>query len=180
DGFGRRESFSCAGPRRGSGKWVFPLSCSVSYSSSHCGWLRTGAGNHGPSLAFFGDWLPSPTQPCWPSCLPRLFWFVPATASAVLFFAFITPWMVRNRMVFGKWVFIRGNAPFEFTLGNYHLSNGLGWFGKHPTQNKWEYAKYARMGEVAYIAEKQREGMAFVKEYPGEFMRLCLKRFDAF
>ncbi len=110
----------------------------------------------------------------------RVPWFVPATASAVLFFACITPWMVRNRMVFGKWVFIRGNAPFEFTLGNYHLSNGLGWFGKHPTQNKWEYAKYARMGEVAYIAEKQREGMAFVKEYPGEFMRLCLKRFDAF
>lgn len=107
-------------------------------------------------------------------------WLLPAAASALVFFACIMPWMIRNRAAFGRWVFIRGNAPFEFTLGNYHLSNGLGWFGKHPTQNKWEYAKYERMGEVAYVAEKKQQAMAFLREYPGEFLHLCRKRFVAF
>jgi hypothetical protein len=100
--------------------------------------------------------------------------------SALLFAVSIAPWMIRNRVVFGHWIFIRGNAPFEFTLGNYHFSNGLGWYGKHPTQNKWEYAKYERMGEVAYIAEKKQAAFMFVKQYPLEFRDLCLKRFVAF
>jgi hypothetical protein len=107
-------------------------------------------------------------------------WFRPVAASALLFAVCIAPWMIRNRVVFGGWIFIRGNAPFEFALGNYHLSNGLGWFGKHPTQNKWEYAKYERMGEVAYIAENKHAALMFVKHYPLEFLDLCLKRFAAF
>jgi hypothetical protein len=76
----------------------------------------------------------------------------------------------------GTWVFIRGNAPFEFSLGNYHGSNGMGWFGKHPTQNEWEYAKYKRMGELAYVADHKRVANNFVKQYPREFAALCASR----
>lgn len=107
-------------------------------------------------------------------------WFRHAATAAALFFVCIAPWLVRNRVVFGQWIFIRGNAPFEFSLGNYHLSNGLGWYGKHPSQNKFEWAEYARVGEVAYVAEKKRASLAFVKQYPGEFFSLCLTRFVAF
>jgi len=83
-------------------------------------------------------------------------------------------------VVFGEWIFIRGNAPFEFSLGNYHGSNAMGWFGKHPTQNKFEYAKFQRMGELAYVAEKKRASITFVKKYPGEFLDLCAMRVAAF
>jgi 4-amino-4-deoxy-L-arabinose transferase-like glycosyltransferase len=110
----------------------------------------------------------------------RQHWFRPAATSALVFALCISPWMVRNRAVFGKWIFIRGNAPFEFSLGNYHLSTGLGWLGKHPSMNKFEWAKYAQMGEVAYVAEKKKEGLAFVKQYPREFLGLCVVRFEAF
>lgn len=107
-------------------------------------------------------------------------WFRPAAISALVFVVCISPWMIRNRVALGQWTFIRDNAPFEFSLGNYHLSTGLGWFGKHPSQNKREWAKYASMGEVAYIAEKKTEALAFVKEYPREFLGLCVTRIETF
>ena len=107
-------------------------------------------------------------------------WLKPSAMSAIVFVLCISPWMIRNRVVFGEWIFIRGNAPFEFSLGNYHLSTGLGWFGKHPSQNKYEWAKYAQIGEVAYVAEKKKEALAFVTQYPREFVGLCGTRMKAF
>ncbi len=51
--------------------------------------------------------------------------FSPAAAVVVLainsmitLVALISPWLVRNRIVFGKRVFLRSNAGFEFCLGN--------------------------------------------------------------
>ena len=38
----------------------------------------------------------------------------------------LSPWMVRNRAVFGHWVFVRSNFGAEFALGNHHLSLGRG------------------------------------------------------
>jgi hypothetical protein len=107
-------------------------------------------------------------------------WFRPAAIAAMVFAVCISPWIIRNRVVFGEWIFIRGNAPVEFSLGNYHGSNGMGWAGKHPSQNKFEYARYERLGEVAYVAEKKRMALAFVKKYPREFLDLCAARVAAF
>jgi hypothetical protein len=102
------------------------------------------------------------------------------SVSALIFMLCIAPWLVRNRVVFGQWIFIRGNAPFEISLGNYHLSNGMGWYGKHPSQNKFEYAKYQHLGEVAYVAQKKQIVSAFIRQYPREFVDLCLTRMTAF
>jgi hypothetical protein len=107
-------------------------------------------------------------------------WLRPVLVSAFMFTVVIAPWLIRNRVVFGKWVFIRGNAPFEFTLGNYHGSNGFGWYGRHPTQNKREWTEYARVGEIAYVAEKKQAAMEFVKQYPNEFATLCATRIAGF
>lgn len=107
-------------------------------------------------------------------------WFTHAVLSVVVFAIVIAPWMVRNRVTMGAWVFIRDNAPYEFSLGNYHGSNGMGWFGKHPTQNKWEYDDYKRMGERAYVANKGKLFLAFVQQYPREFVGLCATRVASF
>jgi 4-amino-4-deoxy-L-arabinose transferase-like glycosyltransferase len=107
-------------------------------------------------------------------------WFQHAALSAVLFAVVISPWLIRNRITLGTWVFIRGNAGFEFSIGNYHGSNGMGWFGKHPTQNKWEYADYKRMGEIAYVAEHKQRAIEFVRQQPREFAALCATRVEAF
>jgi hypothetical protein len=56
----------------------------------------------------------------------------------------------------------------------------MGWYGKHPSQNKFEYAKYQHLGEVAYVAQKKQIVSAFIRQYPREFVDLCLTRMTAF
>ncbi|MHB8500755.1 MAG: ArnT family glycosyltransferase [Candidatus Acidiferrales bacterium] len=92
----------------------------------------------------------------------------------------VTPWLVRNRVVFGQYDFIRSNFGFEFHLGNYHFSNGFGWAGKHPSANKEERDEYTRMGEIAYVAAKRDDAIKFVRQYPREFLELTDKRICAF
>jgi len=103
-------------------------------------------------------------------------WLRPALTSLLVCIIVISPWLVRNRIVFGHWVFLRSNFGAEFALGNYPASFGRGWGGKHPSGNLKEYADYKQKGEVAYVQSKQKLGMQFVRESPGEFITLSAKR----
>ncbi|MGC1617456.1 MAG: glycosyltransferase family 39 protein [Candidatus Acidiferrum sp.] len=103
-----------------------------------------------------------------------------ATQALVACSLIVTPWLIRNRVAFGQFVFIRSNFGFELHLGNYHLSNGFGWAGKHPSANKVEREEYTRMGEIAYVAAKRDEAIEFVRGYPREFLELTAKRVSAF
>jgi hypothetical protein len=105
---------------------------------------------------------------------------VPAALSLVTCLLVVTPWLIRNRVVFGQLIFIRSNFGFEFHLGNYHLSNGFGWAGKHPSANKGERDEYTRIGEMAFVAEKRAGAVEFIRQYPREFLDLTLKRIFAF
>ena len=162
---------------------LFLRSLQLAKDSSWKAWARFGflwgvAALTNPSLLAF-----LPASGLYPVCRlwrNRSSWLRPVAVSALVFAVCVSPWMIRNRLILGKWLFIRDNAPFEFHLGNYHLSNGLGWFGKHPTQNPLEYAEYQHMGEVAYVAAKGDAALQFVKQYPREFLALCGTRFAAF
>jgi 4-amino-4-deoxy-L-arabinose transferase-like glycosyltransferase len=88
----------------------------------------------------------------------------------------VSPWAIRNRVTMGRWVFLRDNFGFEFALGNYHLSFGRGWGGKHPSVNPRELDRYRRLGELDYIQVNTSEAIRFVRQYPGEFVKLCAER----
>jgi 4-amino-4-deoxy-L-arabinose transferase-like glycosyltransferase len=103
-------------------------------------------------------------------------WLKQFVLAGVLFTAFVSPWLIRNYVVFGHPVFFRGNYWFEFHLGNYHYSNGIGFSGKHPTQNAAELKKYADWGEQNYIAYYKADSLHFVKQYPAEFLDLTRHR----
>jgi hypothetical protein len=103
-------------------------------------------------------------------------WLRPATAMLMACCLVVSPWVIRNRVVMGKWIFLRDNFGFELALGNYHLSFGRGWSGKHPAGNPREFTRYREMGEVAYIEANTAEALRFVRQYPGEFLSLCAKR----
>lgn len=118
--------------------------------------------------------------PAWRSRRAGLSWTRPLAAACLCFFLTISPWLVRNRMVFGEWVFLRSNAGFEFALANYHFSNGMGWLGKHPSQNHFQWDEYARLGELGYVHAKTADAVKFVRQYPGEFARLTALRTWAF
>ncbi len=84
--------------------------------------------------------------------------------------------MIRNYETFGKPVFIRGNFGAEFRMGNGPGAEGRWMFWQHPTQDPVEFEKYQRMGEVAYVAERQHEAVDWICQNPGEFVRITAKR----
>jgi 4-amino-4-deoxy-L-arabinose transferase-like glycosyltransferase len=103
-------------------------------------------------------------------------WMGSAALAGVLFTALVSPWLIRNERVFGQPVFFRSNYWFEFHLGNYHFSNGMGFTGRHPGVNPAELEKYAAWGELRYIHYYQQDSFAFVRKYPSEFADLTLHR----
>ncbi len=103
-------------------------------------------------------------------------WLKPALISLLACVIVISPWLIRNRAVFGHWVFLRSNFGFEFALGNYHTSLGRGWGGSHPSGNQKEFSAYKKMGEIAYIQMRQDQAIQFVRDYPWEFLALSAKR----
>ncbi len=88
----------------------------------------------------------------------------------------ISPWLLRNRAVFGQWVFLRSNAGFEFSLGNFAGSPGIAYKGKHPVVNPRVFEQYRQMGEIAFNKAKTAEAMQWVRAHPMDFARLSLKR----
>ncbi len=103
-------------------------------------------------------------------------WFASAALAGVLFAALVSPWLIRNELVFGQPVFFRSNYWFEFHLGNYHFSNGMGYTGRHPGVNPDELKKYAAWGELRYIDYYKQDSFEFVRKYPSEFLDLTHHR----
>jgi 4-amino-4-deoxy-L-arabinose transferase-like glycosyltransferase len=103
-------------------------------------------------------------------------WLKNGLLAAVICLAVTSPWLIRNRIVFGEWVFLRDNFGFEFALGNFHGSNGRGWAHNHPTGNPDELTAYSTMGELNYVKTKTVLARQFVRDYPLEFLELTAKR----
>jgi 4-amino-4-deoxy-L-arabinose transferase-like glycosyltransferase len=97
--------------------------------------------------------------------------------SALFFAATISPWLVRNYEIFGKFVFIRSNFGAELRLGNGPGADGTWMSYLHPTQNELALKQYEQMGEMAYVAERKRQAMEFIRTDYGRFAWLSLKRF---
>jgi 4-amino-4-deoxy-L-arabinose transferase-like glycosyltransferase len=97
--------------------------------------------------------------------------------ASLIFFACITPWLMRNYRTFGKPVFIRDNFGAELRMGNGPGANSTWMYYLHPTQNAYAMQQYEKMGELAYIAERKRQALEFIQEDPARFVRLSLKRF---
>ena len=95
--------------------------------------------------------------------------------ASAIFVACVAPWLVRNYRVFGK-VFMRSNFGAEVRLGNGSGADGTWMDYLHPTKNTAEMRRYRELGELAYVDERKREAMAYIREDPARFASLSLKR----
>jgi Dolichyl-phosphate-mannose-protein mannosyltransferase len=91
-----------------------------------------------------------------------------------------SPWMVRNRVVLGKWVFVRDNFAFEFAIGNFPGGSGMGWSVLHPAQNDRLMNEYATRGEIAFLAARADYPKNWMTRHTREFAQQTLHRFTAF
>jgi hypothetical protein len=97
--------------------------------------------------------------------------------SSVVFFAVLTPWLVRNYEVFGRFVFLRDDFGLQFSLGNNRYADGMLIAVLQPNLNKLEFEKFQRMGELAYADACKRAAFAWVREHPRRFAVISFKRF---
>ena len=104
-------------------------------------------------------------------------WLGPVGLASVLFIATVSPWLVRNYEIFGKCIFIRSNFGAELRLGNGPGADGTWMSYLHPTQNELALKQYQQMGEIAYVSERKRDALGFIRADYGRFAWLSLKRF---
>jgi 4-amino-4-deoxy-L-arabinose transferase-like glycosyltransferase len=107
-------------------------------------------------------------------------WFKAAIISALLFFAVLAPWTLRNYADMHKVILGRDNFWLEFQLGNFHGSNGVGFGPLHPTGSDRLLRRFHDLGELGYMEDRKQMALAFMHNYPDEFRELTWRRFQWF
>jgi len=103
-------------------------------------------------------------------------WMLPAATAAAVFLVSVAPWFVRNYRTFGRFVPFRSNFGLELRVGNTAETDQPWRAWLHPNENKTELHQMQRLGELDYMAAKRDEVLAFIREHPGIFAWLTVKR----
>ena len=123
----------------------------------------------------FGTLVNSALLPVFPGCLAfavyrarqrGLSWLRTSVMTLLAFFVALSPWIVRNEIVFQGKVLLRSNFGLELWLGNnpdVPVSCAC-WL--HPGHETKELERYLQLGEVAYMQEKQSLAIQFIKTHP--------------
>jgi 4-amino-4-deoxy-L-arabinose transferase-like glycosyltransferase len=113
---------------------------------------------------------------CWRLSHDGKRWLVPACVASVVMVAALSPWMIRNALVFHRFIPMRDSMGLELWMGN----NGydLRWTSDdlHPLHDAQELAAYNSMGEVAYMQLKSQEAEAYIHDHPGWYAWMSLRR----
>ncbi len=111
--------------------------------------------------------------------LYRSSWRVQLTGAAMCVlaaFLVMSPWLIRNYSVFGKFIFIRDNLPLEMHMANNERSAGLWTRAEHPGNDPESMRTFQELGEIRFMEEKQQEVRQFIREHPGTFLLYSLER----
>jgi len=105
---------------------------------------------------------------------------LPSVAGVVLaslvFFAVLSPWLIRNYQAFGRFVFLRDDFGLQVRLGNGPYADGMLMPYLQPNLNKLELEKFQRLGELAYAESCKRQALAWIRANPERFGVISLKR----
>ncbi len=100
--------------------------------------------------------------------------------ASLVFFACITPWLVRNYQTFGKFIFIRDNFGAELRLGNGNGADGTLMLYLDPPHDSYAMHQFQTMGELNYIAMRKQQAVSYIKADYRRFAVLSVKRFICF
>lgn len=103
-------------------------------------------------------------------------WWLPGMVGSLVMAATISPWLIRDAVVFHRFIPMRDSMGLELWLGNNGRS--LHWTNNdlHPLHDAQELADYNRMGELAYMDSKARQAKAYIHEHPGWYAWMCVRR----
>ena len=103
--------------------------------------------------------------------------FAGVVLASAIFFLCLSPWLVRNYNVFGRFVFIRDDFGEQFRLGNGPGADGILMAYLQPNLNSDELERFRSMGELPYAEVRKREAFAWVREEPRRFAAISVRRF---
>jgi 4-amino-4-deoxy-L-arabinose transferase-like glycosyltransferase len=80
--------------------------------------------------------------------------------------ATLLPWLVRNYMLFHKFIPVRSGYGLELYLG--HNGYTEHWVNRtlHPKHSDAELSEYERFGEVAYMDHKMQQAKDYIRAIP--------------
>lgn len=104
-------------------------------------------------------------------------WAKFAAATLLVFTIALVPWTIRNYRVFGQFIALRSNFGLELWLGNNPEVPDTWSPWLHPDASQAQAEKYRRMGEIAFMAEKQNEAFTFMRTHPRDTLGFIFRRF---
>lgn len=115
----------------------------------------------------------------WRLLKQRKRWLAPAVSAVLAVIFTISPWMIRNAIVFHKFIPIRDNLPLEFRVGN----NGDSSQPLTITAGPWvpwidntEWNGYVSMGELNYFHWKGQQARAYIEAHPLWYAGMMARR----
>jgi 4-amino-4-deoxy-L-arabinose transferase-like glycosyltransferase len=102
---------------------------------------------------------------------------IAAGVTVLMCFVVMSPWLVRNYVVFRQPLLIKSNLWLEFTAGN-SMKQSHWWKDEaHPSRNPSEMRDLRQAGEMAYMAQKKIQAIDFIQEHSAIYLWLCFRRF---
>jgi Dolichyl-phosphate-mannose-protein mannosyltransferase len=90
-------------------------------------------------------------------------------ASVAMCVLVVTPWTIRNYVVFHQLIPLRDNFGLEFWVGNHEKTDGSVFPLSDP-------AEYNRLGEIQFMEAKRQAALEFIRRHPQQFGRLLIRR----
>jgi 4-amino-4-deoxy-L-arabinose transferase-like glycosyltransferase len=103
-------------------------------------------------------------------------WLLPAVVASFALVAALSPWFIRNAVVFHRFIPMRDSMGLELWMGNNGYSTRWTSDQLHPLHDADELADYNRMGEVGYMEHKSRQAQAFIREHPAWYVWMSARR----
>jgi len=100
---------------------------------------------------------------------------IPIAVLTIAFVVGISPWVIRNYLVFGSLVPLRSDLGEELFAGNHEGGNGLYYEVK-----RWNLSELQRVGELRFVAERRQMALHFITNHPGDFAIFVAKRIGYF
>ena len=106
---------------------------------------------------------------CWRLARDGKRWLLPGVVASLTIAAALSPWMIRNALVFHRFIPMRDSMGLELWMGNNGVSHSLDQTSDdlHPLHDMAELADYNRMGELAYMDHRMQQAKAFIRANPG-------------
>ena len=113
--------------------------------------------------------------PAWRLARAHQQWFLPGLVASLTLAAAISPWLIREALVFHRFIPLRDSMGLEMWMGN--NGNSLHWTSdaEHPLHDASELAEY-NAGELAYMDHKAAQASATIHAHPGWYAWMCARR----